>query len=135
MEIRDFVARAKAEPSTENIEALWRAMFLLKGWYFLPAQQREGPSHPTVMLIDDRPWLVAFSNVRRLKAFAQSAGRVADDGEVLLLVLDPLESMEHIVEVADSVDGVVFNPGSEQTFRAPVQALVDYARHFGVPIE
>ncbi len=133
-EIRDYLARAKADPTTANIEALWRAVFLLKGWYFLPAESREGPNTPTVMLVDDEPWLVAFTNVRRLKAFARANGRGADTGEVFLLVLDPQESMAQILEVADRVAGVVFNPDSPQAFRAPVDALVQFAEHFGVPI-
>jgi hypothetical protein len=134
-EIRDFVARAKADPTTENIQALWQAMFLLKGWYFLPAENREGPNRPTVMVVDGEPWLVAFTNVRRLEAFAKTTGRAAGSGEVFLLVLDPLESMQKILSVRDQVRGVVFNPDSPATFRAPVDALVQYADHFGVPLD
>lgn len=133
-EIRDYVARARAESSTENIQALWRAVFMLKGWYFLPSEDVEGPSHPTVVVVDEQPWLIAFTNVRRLKAFARDQGRMGDDGEVHLLVLDPLESMERILDVSDSVEGVIFNPGSPETFRAPVEALIEYARHFDVPL-
>ena len=73
-EIRDYVARARAESSTENIQALWRAVFMLKGWYFLPSEDVEGPSHPTVVVVDEQPWLIAFTNVRRLKAFAARSG-------------------------------------------------------------
>jgi hypothetical protein len=133
-QIRDFVAQARSEPSTENIEALWHAVFMLKGWYFLPAEDVEGPSHPTVAMIDGQPWIIAFTNVRRLKAFARQQGRMAEDGEVHLLVLDPADSMEKILAVRDSVVGVVFNPSSPETFRAPVDALEEYARHFGVPL-
>ena len=132
--IRDFVASAKADPSTENIEALWHAVFMLKGWYFLPAEDVEGPSHPTVVMVDDQPWIIAFTNVRRLKAFAREQGRMAEDGEVHLLVLDPKESMEKILAVRESVVGVIFNPSSPETFRAPIEALEEYAEHFDVPL-
>ena len=132
-EIRDYVACAKADPTTENIKALWKAMFYLKGWYFLPAESREGPNRPTVMLVDDQPWLVAFTNVRRLKDFARATGRADEDtGEVFLLVLDPQESMAQIMEIREQIRGVVFNPDSPATFRAPVEALDQYADHFGV---
>jgi hypothetical protein len=130
-EIRDYVARAKADPTTENIQALWQAMFLLKGWYFLPAENRQGANRPTVMLVDDEPWLVAFTNVRRLKDFARTTGRAEASGEVFLMVLDPRDSMEQILDVRDQVRGVVFNPDSPATFRAPVEALEQYAEHFG----
>jgi hypothetical protein len=135
LEIRDYVARAKSEPSTENIQNLWRAVFLLKGWYFLPAESREGSDRPSVMLIDDEPWLICFTNIRRLKAFARSTGQAAPSGEVFLLVLDPQQSMSQIREVSERVRGVVFNPDSPAAFRAPVDALLQYADHFGVPLD
>ncbi|MFW5968681.1 MAG: SseB family protein [Persicimonas sp.] len=134
-QIRDYVKRARREPSTENLEALWRAVFLLKGWYFLPAAEREGPNHPAVMVVEGEPWLVAFTNVRRLEEFARGLGRVDDDETLHLLVLDPLESMQKILEVRDSIHGVVFNPDSPSTFRAPVDALEGYADHFDVPLD
>ncbi len=134
-EIKDYVRNARQNPTTENIQKLWKSVFWLKGWYFLPSESREGPSNPSVMLVDGEPWLVAFTNVRRLEAFAQATGRAADSGEVFLLVLDPLESMQKILSVRDQIRGVVFNPDSDSTFRAPVQALEDYAHHFGVPLE
>ncbi len=134
-EIRDYVAQAKRDPRTENIEALWRAVFLLKAWYFLPARDDEGPAFPTASIIDGGSWLLAFTNVRRLEEFARTAGREADDGSVPLLVLDPGESMRRILEVRNSIAGVIFNVDSPSTFRAPVEALQAYAEHFDVPVE
>ena len=133
-EIRDYVAQAKKAPTTENIEALWRAVFMLQAWYFLPSTTAEGPAYPTVSKIEGEPWLLAFSNVRRIKEFARAAGRGDDDGSVPLLVLDPGESMGRILEVADQIEGVIFNIDSQATFRAPVEALEAYAHHFDVPI-
>ncbi len=133
-EIREYVQRAKAEPTTEHIEELWRAVFLLKGWYFIPAENREGPNRPMVTMMEGEPWLPAFTNVRRYRDFGQHAGRVDDDGEMHLLVLDPGESMEKLLEVRDAVRGIVFNPGSAVTFSAPVEALEEYAEHFDVPL-
>lgn len=134
LEIRDYVARAKAEPTTENIEQLWRQVFLLKGWYFLPAESRQGCERPAVMLLDEEPWLVCFTNIRRLKDFTRRTGRAAPNGDFFLLVLDPFRSMQQIAAIADRIRGVVFNPDSPGTFRAPIDALQDYARHFGVPM-
>lgn len=134
-EIRDYVTRARREPSTENLEALWRAVFMLQAWYFLPSRSDEGPAFPTVSEIDGDHWLLAFTNVRRLKEFARSVDRLNEDGSVPMLVLDPGESMQKILSVADNIDGVIFNIDSEATFRAPVEALEGYARHFEIPID
>jgi hypothetical protein len=49
-------------------------------------------------------------------------------------VLDPLTSMEHLEGVRGEVAGVVFNAGSDASFRAPTEALFEYARGFGVPL-
>ena len=133
-EIRDYVARARREPTTENIEALWKAVFFRQAWYFLPSSNPEGPARPTVSQIDGRPWLLVFTHVRQLKEFARQAGRLNDDGSAPMLPLNPAESMAKILEVASSIEGVVFNIGSEATFRAPVKALKAYAQHFDVPI-
>ena len=134
-QIRDYVAEAKRDPTTENIEALWRSVFFLKGWYFLPSRRDEGPAYPTVSTIDGRPWLLAFTDVRRLEAVARKQHRLAQDGSLSLLVLDPLESMQRILEVEDTIEGVIFNLDSDATFRAPVGALKAYAEHFGVPLD
>ncbi|RAL20457.1 hypothetical protein DL240_16770 [Lujinxingia litoralis] len=132
LEIRDYVARARREPTTENIEALWRAVFLLKGWYFLPSTRQEGPATPMVTMLGEEAWLLAFTNVRRIKEFSRQVGMAAPDGTVQLLVLDPRESMERLVAVEDRVEGVVFNIGSDETFRAPVAAVKAYAARMGL---
>ena len=134
-EIRDYVAQAQADPSTENIEALWRAVFMLQAWYFLPSDNEEGPAYPTVSEIDGKPWLLAFTNVRRIKQFARQAGRDNPDGSVPMLVLNPGESMRKILAVKEAIEGVVFNIDSPATFRAPVEALEGYAQHFDVPVD
>lgn len=133
--IEDHVARARQSPTTANLEDLWRAVFFLKAWYFLPGRDDEGPAYPTVSMVDGKPWVLAFSNVRRLQDFAESVDRLGDDGSVPLLVLDPRESMSQLQDVAHAVEGVIFNMGSDATFRAPLQALEAYARQFKVPLD
>ena len=133
MELRDYVAQAKREPTRQHIEAMWRAVFMLKAWYFLPAADEEGPNRPMVAEIDGQPWLPVFTNVRRYREFAASHARVDGEGNIHSLMLDPGESTRQIVEADDRIAGVVFNPGSEETFRTPVEALVAYAKHFEIP--
>ena len=132
MELSEYVKRAMQEPSREHIEAMWKRVFMLKAWYFVPASETEGPTRPMVTTIEGEAWIPAFTNVRRYREFAASVGRLHDD-KAHALILDPGESMQKIVEVREAITGVVFNPGSEETFRAPVEALVAYAEHFEIP--
>lgn len=134
-EVQDYVAQAKQEPTTENLEALWRAVFLLQGWYFLPSRSGDGPAFPTVIMVDEKPWVLVFTNVRRLKAFARAAGRVNPDGSTPMLVLDPGSATDQILAQSQQLGGAIFNPDAEDTFRAPIQALEAYAHHFGVPLK
>lgn len=135
IEIKDYVDRAKNEPTRERIEEMWRAVFLLQGWYFLPSRSDDGPAFPTVVEIDKEPWVLIFTNVREIKTFARQQGRSTSDGSTPLLVLDPLESMERILAEKKTLAGAIFNPDSEATFRAPLEALEAYAHHFGLPLD
>lgn len=132
LEIKDHVALAREDPTDANIEKLWRAVFRLQAWYFLPARDVEGPSSPLVVENDDGVWLLVFTDFRRLSAFASELGRRTQDGSVRMLVLDPRQSMEQVHAVSDHIEGVLFNPGDAATFRAPVDALSAYAGHFGL---
>ncbi len=134
LEIKDHVAIAKENPTQENIRALWEAVFKLQAWYYLPAQEEEGPSNPLVTEIDGQNWLLAFTDFRRLTAFARSIGRRRDSGDVHMLTLDPRQSVERVIEVEDHIDGILFNVGTPETFRAPCVALIEFARHFGLPV-
>lgn len=134
-EIQDYVAQAKEEPTTANLEALWRAVFLLQGWYFLPSRSGDGPAFPTVIMVDGAPWVLVFTNVRRLKAFARAADRVNPDGSTPMLVLDPGSATDQILAHRGELAGAIFNPDAEDSFRAPIEALEAYAHHFGVPLQ
>ncbi len=134
IEIRDLIATARQTPTEIHIEALWKAVFLLGAWYFLPASETPGPTSPMVVMHDDGAWLLAFTNFRRLSKFESTVGRRLPNGNINMLVLDPLMSMRLIVEHADHITGVIFNPDSEETFRAPTSALIAFAKHFGLPL-
>lgn len=132
LHIKDHVARARQEPTTENLEALWKSVFMLKAWYFMPSSDQEGPSYPTVVKIEGKTWLLAFTNHRRIKEFAKSSGRLNARGEVLLLVLDPQQSVDRAREVQEFVDGVIFNIDSDEMFRTTTEGLLGFAKHFGL---
>ncbi len=122
--------RARAEPTTENLQAMWQAVFVQRAWYFIPASA--GATHPMVAEIDGGVWLPIFTDFRKLDVFGQANGLRDSAGEIPMLVLAPPVAMRKVQEFAEHLDGVVFNPGSEITFRAPVSALEQFADHFGV---
>jgi hypothetical protein len=131
-ELHEYISQAKQDPSRQNLREMWRRMFMLKGWYFLPAEDREGPNRPAVLQFDDGAWLPICTDVRRLRALADRAGRLSEDGEMNILVMDPRESMGRITEVSQALEGVVFNPGTQASVRAPVAALEEFADEFDV---
>ncbi len=134
MEIRDYVLQAKREPSREHLEELWRAVFMLKAWYFVPAAEDEGPTRPMVTVLEGDCWIPTFTDVRNYRGFVDHSEQLASGRELHALLLDPGESLQRILQVREAVDGVVFNPGSAFEFRAPVGALEEYAEHFDVPV-
>ncbi len=128
-EISDKIRAAQADPSTEELETMWRAVFALPAWYFLPAVA-EGPSTPLVARIDEGDWVLGFTHLRALNAFAAAQGMRTEEGEVPMLPLSPREAWEKLEEVADHVDGLWFNAGTDLSFRAPNVALAEFASRF-----
>jgi hypothetical protein len=128
-EISETIRAAQADPTSERLEAMWRAVFGLPAWYFLPAET-DGPTTPLVARIDDGDWVLAFTHVRPLNTFAAQRGLRSPDGELPLLPLSPREAYGKLEEVADHVDGLWFNPATEFSFRAPNAALEEFARRF-----
>lgn len=129
IEIRDLVDVARRQPTDANIEALWRAVFLLRVWYLIPAKPSDPDSYPLVTVLEGQAWLLAFTNFRRLRDFERSLGR---GGDSKMLVLDPVSALRQIASVRKHIAGVVFNPESDETFRCDVAALEAYARFFGL---
>jgi hypothetical protein len=134
-ELVDLIEQAKADPSREHLEEMWRAVFLRKAWYLVPARDEVGPNRPMVLSTDNGYWLPVFTNVRHYRQFAAEVGRENDDGEMHGLMLDPGEALSRILEVDEALDGVVFDAGTSHPFRAPLEALKAYAQQFDVPVE
>ncbi|MFB6262321.1 MAG: hypothetical protein ABEL76_01665 [Bradymonadaceae bacterium] len=130
-QIRDHVRRARRDPSREHLRELWRAVFLLKAWYFVPARREEGPNRPMVVELDGEPWLPAFTNIRRYRDVAEDIGRTRGD-ELHYLALSPREAMEQIDRYSNLLEGVIFNLRTDVVFRGPTAALVQCADQFDV---
>ena len=131
-DIVTLIRTAREEPTSENIETMWRHVFAIPAWYFLPSQL-DGPATPLVAQVDGGNWLVAFTHFRALNEFARERGMRSDQGEVPMLALSPAESCVRVREVAPHIDGVVFNLGSDLAFRAPPEALAEFASRFVEP--
>jgi len=132
IEIRDLVAQSRQAPTETNIEALWRAVFLSRAWYLLPARPDDPNSFPLVVMRDDEPWLVAFTNFRRLRDLERMLGH---HGDSKMLMLDPSEALEQILSVREHIRGVIFNIESDEMFRCETDALIAYAAYFGLEVE
>ena len=132
IEIRELVAISRQSPTEANIEALWRAVFLSRAWYLLPARPADPASYPLVVMRDDEPWLVAFTNFRRLRDLERSLGH---NGDSKMLMLDPSEALSQISAVKDHIRGVIFNIESDEMFRCETAALIAYAAHFGLEVD
>ena len=109
---------------------MWQSVFIQRAWYFLPAAG--GETHPMVAEIDSGVWVLAFTDFRRLDLFGRTQGLRQGSDELPMLVLAPPVAMLKIREFADHIDGVIFNAGTDLSFRTPVSALEQFAEHFGV---
>jgi len=132
IEIRELVALSRQSPTEANIEALWRAVFLSRAWYLLPARPDDPASFPLVVMRDDQPWLVAFTHFRRLRDLDRMLGH---HGDSKMLMLDPSEALAQITAVKDHIRGVIFNIESDEMFRCETDAFIAYASHFGLEVD
>lgn len=128
--VEDYVAQARQAPTTENLEAMWRAAFAIKAWYLLPAGDEPGPARPTVITLDDGIYLPIATSLRRYSEFATKAGR-ATSADLPLLILDPWQALDALEIFRQTMDGVIFNPATDASFRAPLDAFFSYAERFG----
>lgn len=133
-DVVSLIERAMAEPSSENLEAMWRHVIRLSAWYLLPAQL-DGPTTPLVAQLDDGNWVVAFTHLRTLNQFTRDHDMQSEQGDVPMLALPPGEAVERVQAFAEHVEGIVFNPGGPLAFRAPTAALGDFASRFARVLE
>jgi hypothetical protein len=102
--------------------ALWRAVFELEYWVFVP--QGEPPNlQPVVGVIDDRPMVLAFTDATRARDAAILHGIVGieDSAELLAIPPDAFTDAAGQYEVL-GVFGLLVNEG-ENGFYAPLDRL------------
>lgn len=81
---------------------------------------------------ENEPWLVAFTNFRRLRDLERSLG---NHGDSKMLMLDPQTALNQIVSVRHHIRGVIFNIESDEMFRCETDALIAYAKYFGLEVD
>lgn len=124
--VTDFDAIAKAAQesgSQEAMNALWREVFALDRWYFVG--RGEMPNvQPFIGMMNEKPFLMAFTDSERAHAFAVAQKLISENGAVATLS-NPVASAVVMAENLrkHNVHGVLFNPGA-QGFFAPLPNVV-----------
>lgn len=133
--VERLIKGARQEPSRDNLIEMWRHLFFLKAWYFMPNRTTEGPAEPVLIDGHDGNILPAFTSVRRLRDFCEATGRTNETDDVPLLGLSPLEAVDNTRQHREAIDTVVFNPDTEISVSCPTEALIKYADYFNLPDE
>ncbi len=100
MEQPDFSALAAAMFSGEgkvDLEAadrLWAAVFRQPVWYVLMTPQSAMDHQPSAQLIEDKVWLLAFTDREKLAHYAARNRNLDAQGNALSLDLTPAQCVE-----------------------------------------
>ena len=101
---------------------LWSELLTLPEWHLLFAPQLSPPS-PHVMMVDDKHWVLIFTDPDRLQAFAPEHGLVLDGDKALYTSLSVPDARKMLRSMAQSgIDGVRFNQGAHGWF-APLDSI------------
>jgi hypothetical protein len=100
MEQHDFSSLAAAMFGTEgkvDLEAadrLWAAVFGLPLWYILMSPQSAVNNAPAAQLIEEKVWLLAFTDKEKLAHYAARNRNLDSQGNALSLDLTPAQCVE-----------------------------------------
>lgn len=125
----DIDALATAARQDGNMAPLWKAVYDLERWWFMPTGDRADP-RPFCGVLDGKPYLMAFTTGDRARDFAIAQGRGDDDGGASAIAMPP----KGVVEMAPSYEeqgvfGIVFDHHVSGFF-APLANLDPMWRHF-----
>lgn len=130
----DQLAGASRAGTEEANAALWRAVFSLSRWWFLPEGE---PPAMRVGVIDGRPFLLAFTSAERARQQALVWGMATADDPVDVIASTPQGVLELLDGLRDSgVFGITFDHGLTGFF-APLANMRPIYEHVrpGVPQE
>ena len=122
-------AEGKRTQSQAAMAQLWAAVYALPSWYFVIRPERQ-PVSPFVGVVDNQPFLMAFTDKQRADQFARRQGFVDAAGATSILAT----SVQGMVQNADDyraqgVFGILFNDGPNGFF-APLTNLAPMWQYF-----
>lgn len=129
---QDFDALALDSQRTQSqaaMERLWAAVYALPTWYFV-ARPDQLPVQPFVGVVDQQPFLMAFTAKEQADSFARRQGFIDEAGRTTVLAL-PVQGVVQMAGQysAQGVFGLLFNNGSAGFF-APMTNLAPMWQFF-----
>lgn len=108
---------------------LWAAVYALPSWYFVARMSGQSVS-PFVGVVNEQPFLMAFTAKDRADQFARRQGFVDAAGQTTILAL-PLPGVVQTAEEyrAQGIFGILFNDGPNGFF-APLTNLGPMWQYF-----
>jgi hypothetical protein len=99
-----------SEPTPENAQRLWRAVFALKGLYFL-LRPLAGESVPAIAVQEGQPHLLVWTDLDSLRAYVAESEDADSSDEPQYLFAPMPKVVEHMMRYEEhGVAGVRFNP-------------------------
>ncbi|MCZ7649429.1 MAG: hypothetical protein M5U26_29925 [Planctomycetota bacterium] len=111
-----LVEEAKQTGTDEAMSRLWAATYALPQWNFIA--RGELPNvRPFIGVMEDRPFLMAFTDSAHARAFGERQGFLAPDGSLQLLAMPVAGFVETAASyAAGGVFGIMFNNGPHGYF-------------------
>jgi hypothetical protein len=129
----DELAHAARDAGVEDIAtqtALWKAVFSLERWFFIPRGDMDAMAdvQPLAVVVDEQPMLLAFTSPERARQSAITLGLTDEEAAHVLAV--PSEGMVESAEGYSKVglQGVLFDYGWTG-FYAPLGQLGPIRSH------
>jgi hypothetical protein len=114
-----LVQRTQQEKSRESLDALWGAVYAMENWYMIAAGEPPNVG-PFIGVMEDKPFVFAFTEPEKAAESAKSHGLVDKNGDPHLLAI-PVAGFARTVDtyIEKGVFGILFNDG-ENAFYTPL---------------
>lgn len=111
-----LVETARKEQSEEAVRDLWQSTFDLEKWVFVA--RGEMPNvQPFIGVIEEKPYLMAFTDTERATQFANQHELTDDEGNSQTIEMPIAGTIQYVAQVAQQgVVGVLFNNGPHGYF-------------------
>ncbi|SDS01940.1 hypothetical protein [Microlunatus soli] len=123
---------AETDPAAQP--ALWQAAFALERWWFVargvgPDGELGADVGPFIGVIEDKPFLMAFSSGQRARQFAVQAGVAGAEDDAYVLATEPQDFLSAVPSYQQQgVFAITFDHGTTGFF-APLANLQPIWEH------